>query len=169
MTDLFAATEGPQDVAADECPCPNPDDQYLMEIDEGGVTLTHKACGKQPRGDYLDLVCLPQTPVTVKAEPYGNCDGREWHGDHRCDCGIYLDVAVNHLAVMHNDQPYLIGRDYADRDGEVWRISDLRDAQDQPLVYLLPEGAGEPGPIAEIDEAYGPLTLQPLTPKETTA
>ncbi|GAA3153712.1 phiSA1p31-related protein [Streptomyces rectiviolaceus] len=166
MPDLFASTEGPVDLAADECSCPTSDGQFLMEIDAGSVLLTHKACGKEPRGDYHDLLNLPQIPVTVTATPYRNCDGSEWHGEYRCDCGIYLYATVSHLAVLHDGQPYLIDRDYADRDGEVWRISDLRDAQGQPLVFLLPEGAGELGPLPEIADDYGPLTLQPLTPKK---
>ena len=167
MTDLFQLTD-PQpfdedDTLADsECPCVEPDDQYLLEIDAGSVSLIHKACGKQPRGDYTDLVEMPQIPVTVKAEPYGNCDGGAWHGEYRCDCGILLFVAVNGRAVLHDDVPYLVGRDYADREGAVWRITDSVDAHGRPLVYLLPEGAGEDCPLGEIVADFGPLTLLPV-------
>lgn len=94
MPILFGPTEGlqyPEDVPtadAYECPCPTPDDQYLLEIDEGSVLLAHKACGKAPRGDWWqDNLSLMQVPVTVTAVPYGTCDGSEWHGEHRCDCG----------------------------------------------------------------------------------
>ncbi|MCL8016915.1 hypothetical protein [Streptomyces sp. AS02] len=84
-------------LADSECSCSQPDDQYLLEIDNGSVFLIHKACGKQPRGDYTCLVEMPPVQVTVVAEPYGNCDGREWHGEYRCDCGIALVATVNGL------------------------------------------------------------------------
>lgn len=101
MTDLYQwLTTVPstgQDVALDEseCPCPKPDGQYELSIDAGSVLLTHKACGKQPRGDYLDLVEMAPIPVTVKAEPYRGCDGGAWHGEYRCDCGTTLLVTPN--------------------------------------------------------------------------
>lgn len=142
-----------------ECQCKDPDDQYLMEIDGGGVDLTHKACGKRPRGDYTDLMEMLQIPVTVQAQPYGNCDGSEWHGEHRCDCGIFLFVTVNHRVVLHDDVPYLVGRDYADREGDVWHITDRLNAAGEPLVYLLPAGAGVDVALPEIVSDFGPLTL----------
>lgn len=98
MTDLFELSEPrpftEEDVAlADsECHCAEPDDQYELSVDEGGVHLTHKACGKQPAGDYLELVEMAPIPVTVKAEPYAGCDGSQWHGEYRCDCGVILLV-----------------------------------------------------------------------------
>jgi hypothetical protein len=83
-----------------ECPCPNPDDQYLMDIDGGSVSLTHKACGKPPRGDWMmESLAMDPVPVTVKGVPYGNCDGSQWHGDRRCDCGELADVTINGLTV----------------------------------------------------------------------
>ena len=164
MTDLFQLSE-PQPfneglaAGTDECTCSQPDDQYLMEIDNGSVSLTHRACGKQPRGDYIDLVEMARIPVTVKAEPYGNCDGSQWHGEYRCDCGIVLVPTVNGLSVVHDNVPYLAGRDYRDCDGSVWRITGDRDHQGRPLVYLLPQGAGEDCPLEEIVADFGPLTL----------
>lgn len=168
MTNLFEISE-PQPFAEDdaladsECPCLNPDDQYLLAIDAGSVFLTHKACGKQPRGDYTDLVEMLQIPVTVKAEPYGNCDGGAWHGEYRCDCGSVLVATVNGLTVEYEGVPYLIGREYADCDGDLWRITDQRDAQGRPLVFLLPEGAGEDVPLEQIASDFGPLTLAPAS------
>lgn len=96
MTHLFLTTEDQtpsaedQALADSECSCLKPDDQYLLEVDAGSVSLVHKACGKQARGDYLDLVEMAPIPVTVTAVPYGGCDGSEWHGEYRCDCGIAL-------------------------------------------------------------------------------
>ena len=52
-----------------------------------------------------------------------------------------------------------MGRDYTDREGAVWRITEAVNAQDQPLVYLLPEGSGEDCPLGEIVADFGPLTL----------
>jgi hypothetical protein len=144
-----------------ECACSPPDDQYLLEIDWDSVSLIHKACGKPPRGDYTDLLQMPQIPVTVQAQPYGNCDGSEWHGEHRCDCGVSLFLTVNHRAVLHDDVPYLVGRDYADREGAAWHITDQVNAQGEPLVYLLPEGAGVDVALPEIVADFGPLTLTP--------
>lgn len=100
MSSPFRAVEGPHhdedEVWADsECRCADPDDQYLLEIDNGAVFLIHKTCGKQPSGDYTDLVEMGPIPVTVTAVPYGSCDGREWHGEYRCDCGIALVATVN--------------------------------------------------------------------------
>lgn len=169
MTDLFQLSEPqPFDVGlaagTDECPCPTPDDQYLLEIDAGSVFLTHKACGKTPRGDWWqDSLSLLQVPVTVTPVPYGICDGSEWHGEHRCDCGVVAVVEVNDRAVMHNGLPYLIGRDYRDREGETWHITDDRDRAGRPLVYLLPQGAGEDCPLEEIVTDFGPLTLAPTS------
>lgn len=101
MPDLFWLADPepvePEGVNDFDCSCPDPDDQYLLEIDNGSVSLVHKACGKQPYDDYVDMVELPQIPVTVKALPYGNCDGREWHGEYRCDCGIALVASINGL------------------------------------------------------------------------
>jgi hypothetical protein len=166
MSNLFELSE-PQPfdedhiVADAECPCTKPGDQYLLEIDNGSVFLVHQACGKQPRGDYLDLVEMARLPVTVKAEPYGNCDGGAWHGEYRCDCGIALVATVNDLAVVHDDVPYLVGRDYADREGALWRVTGDRDRHGRPLVYLLPKDAGEAVPLEEIVSDFGPLVLHP--------
>lgn len=174
MTDLFQLSEPPafteEDAAlADsECSCTDPDGQYEMLVDEGGVSLTHKACGKQPPGDYLDLVEMAPIPVTVTAEPYGNCDGTEWHGEHRCDCGITLLVTVNGLSVVHEGVPYLVGRDYADREGDLWHITGDRDRACRPLVYLLPKGSGEDCPLEEIVSDFGPLTLAPQSTTNLT-
>jgi hypothetical protein len=171
VTILFGPDEGlewgpsdPDTTANTECVCPNPDDQYVLEVDAGSVFLIHKACGKQPAGDYLDLLQVDRIPVTVTAYPYGNCDGSQWHGEHRCDCGVVLVATVNGLSVVHNDVPYLVGRDYADTDGALWRITDTVDRQDRPLVHLLPEGAGEYIPLEEAVDSFGPLALAPQVP-----
>ncbi|TXS50153.1 phiSA1p31-related protein [Streptomyces sp. t39] len=150
-----------------ECPCPAPDDQYLLTIDEGGVFLTHKACGKAPRGDWWqESLSLTQVPVTLTHEPYGTCDGSQWHGEHQCDCGTIAVIEVNDRAVMHDGLPYLIGRDYTDRDSAVWRITDNRDRAGKPLVFVLPEGAGEDIPLGDVVSDFGPLTLAPVATKE---
>lgn len=114
MTDLFRIVE-PQEAnqphpSDSECGCPNPDDQYLMEIDAGSVSLIHKACGKQARGDYLDLVEMAPIPVTVTAVPYGGCDGSEWHGEYRCDCGISLVVTIPPRTVPGGRLPFTRNR-----------------------------------------------------------
>lgn len=93
-----------------QCACLNPDDQYLLEIDNGAVFLVHKACGKQPAGDYTDLVEMRPIPVTLTAEPYGNCDGREWHGDYRCDCGVALVATINLRSVPGGQLPFTRNR-----------------------------------------------------------
>ncbi|MET7713726.1 phiSA1p31-related protein [Streptomyces sp. NPDC005407] len=168
MTLSYGFVDAPEPVAEQQgdttstCGCAEPDDQYLLEIDEGSVHLTHQACGKPPRGDWWqDTLSLAQVPVTLTVEPYGNCDGTEWHGEHRCDCGVIAAADVTNLAVLHDDVPYLIGRDYTDRDGESWRITDQRDHNGHPLAYLNPKGAGEPVPLAQVVDEYGPLALVP--------
>lgn len=164
MSIVFSPDEGIGGLPASvdlECPCPDPDDQYLLEVDNGSVFLVHRTCGKQPRGDYPDLVEMPSIPVTVTVEPYGNCDGSEWHGEYRCDCGVALIATVNDRTVVHDDVPYLIGRDYSDRDGAAWHITESRDRDGRPLVYLLPQGAGEDCPLGQVVEEYGPLNLIP--------
>lgn len=110
VPDLFRLAD-PQDVdqphpSDEECRCPSPDDQYLLEVDNGAVFLIHRACGKQPSGDYTDLVETGPIAVTVKAVPYGGCDGSEWHGEHRCDCGIALVATVNPRTVPGGRLPY---------------------------------------------------------------
>lgn len=177
MTLSFQAVDGEADQAEDavdladiECSCENPDDQYLLEVDAGSVILVHKACGKQPCGDYLDLVELPPTAVTVTAEPYGNCDGQEWHGEHRCDCGIILAATVNDRAVVYDGRPYLIGRVYKGEDWDLWRVTEDVDAQGQPFIHLVTrEGTSEGGPvpIGRVVSFWNRLTLQPLTSKES--
>ena len=84
-----------------------------------------------------------------------------WHGDFRCDCGIILVATVNGRAVLHDGVPYLVGRDYADCDGDVWHITDRVDEDGHPLVYLLPEGTGADVPLGQIVGDFGPLTLCP--------
>lgn len=116
MTHLFLTTEDltpsaeDQALADSECPCLKPDDQYLLEVDAGSVSLVHKACGKQARGDYLDLVEMAPVPVTVTAVPYGGCDGAEWHGEYRCDCGISLAVTVPPRTVPGGRLPFTRNR-----------------------------------------------------------
>lgn len=81
---------GPDDSG---CQCPPGDNQFLLEIEEGQAVLIHAACGKQPPanwGDWHDLVSMGPIPVTVGWER--ECDGSEWHGEHRCDCDSYVVV-----------------------------------------------------------------------------
>jgi hypothetical protein len=151
-----------------ECSCEKPDDQYLLDIDQGAVSLVHKACGKQMHGDYHDLVEAGPVPVTVKAVPYGGCDGQQWHGEYQCDCGIILATTVNDRAVVHDGRPYLIGRDYKDKDWDLWRITGNVDAQGQPLMHLVArDGTNRGGlvPIGRVASFWNRLILQPL-PKE---
>ncbi|MER6092517.1 phiSA1p31-related protein [Streptomyces bluensis] len=139
-----------------ECPCINPDDQYLLEIDAGAAVLVHKACGKQAQGWLDDAFSLDRIPVTLHWH-----DGRPTYPED--DDGSYGWLTVNGRAVMHDDVPYLVGRDYTDREGAVWHVTDSVDAQDRPLVYLLPEGAGENCPLGEIVGDFSPLALVPAT------
>jgi hypothetical protein len=152
MTILFGPTEGHDPLANRECPCPDPDDQYLLDVDAGSVGLTHKACGKQPRQWLDDAFSLDRIPVTLHWH-----DGRPTLPDD--DDNSYGVLTVNGLAVVHDDVPYLVGRDYTDCEGGVWRITGLRDEHDRPTVYLLPEGAGEDCTLEEIVHDFGPLTL----------
>lgn len=146
----------------DECPCPDPDDQYLMQIDCGAVFLTHKACGKPPRSWIDDAFGTDEIPVTL----HWTHDGPTAADD---DDNSYGTFTINGRAVLYGDVPYLVDRQYADRDGAVWHITELVDGQDRPLVFLLPEGAGEYVPLGEAVDDFGPLTLQPIpTDKETT-
>ena len=155
--------EGQLHPADVECPCPNPDDQYLLEIDAGTVFLTHKACGKTPKQWLDDAYSLDRIPVTLRWY-----NGRPAHPED--DDNSYGLLRINGLTVVHEDVPYLVDRDYADRDGAVWHITDLPDAQDRPLVFLQPGGAGEYVPLAEVVADFGPLTLIPIpTSEETTA
>lgn len=158
MTDLFA----PDPTVNRECPCPDPDDQYLMQIDAGTVYLTHKACGKQPRAWLDDAFSLDRIPVTLQWH-----DGRPTHPED--DDSSYGWLTVDDRCVVHDDAPYLIGREYADREGALWHITELVDRQDRPLAFLLPEGAGEYVPLGEVVDDFGPLTLVPTTDKQTTA
>lgn len=156
-TNLFA----PDPTVNRECPCPDPDDQYLMQIDCGTVYLTHKACGKQPRSWIDDAFGTNELPVTL-----------HWHHHPPTaaddDDGSYGLITINGRAVLYRDVPYLVGREYADREGAVWHITDLTDREGRPLVFLLPEGAGEHVPLGEAVDDFGPLTLLPIpTDKET--
>ncbi|MDX3672668.1 phiSA1p31-related protein [Streptomyces europaeiscabiei] len=135
-----------------ECDCPDPDDQYLMEIDAGTVYLTHKACGRSPRAWLDDAFSLDRVPVTLHWH-----DGRPVHPDD--DDNSYGVLSINGRCVVHDDVPYLVGRNYRDRENSIWRVTDSVDAQDRPMVYLLPEGAGVDIPLAEAVSDFGPLSL----------
>ncbi|MFE6126669.1 hypothetical protein ACFQ6Q_00130 [Streptomyces sp. NPDC056437] len=101
------------------CPCPAPDDQYLLEIDEGSVLLTHKTCGKSPRGDWWqDCLSLMQSPVTLAVVPYGGCDGSEWHGEYRCDCGVVAALALQPVGQVTSIELVIQSRKTAD---DPWR------------------------------------------------
>ncbi|MCX4885930.1 phiSA1p31-related protein [Streptomyces sp. NBC_00847] len=163
MTDTTSSF-APDPTVGRECPCPDPDDQYLMEIDAGSVFLTHKACGKQPRSWLDDAFSLDRIPVTLHWH-----DGRPTHAED--DDSSYGVLTVNGRTVAYDDVPYLVDRQYADREGAVWHVTELVDGQDRPLVFLLPEGSGEYVPLGEVVDDFGPLTLRPLTTtdKETNS
>lgn len=76
---------------ADGCTCPQPaDDRYLLEIDAGGVFVTHVACGKQPTGDWWDdALQLAPVPVQIRAEK--DCPG--WH-KYSCDCDVWAQITI---------------------------------------------------------------------------
>lgn len=139
-----------------ECSCADPDDQYLLEIDCGSADFTHKACGKSPKPQFDDAFSMDRIPVTLNWH-----EGRPTYPDY--DADSYGVLTVNHRAVLHDDVPYLVDRQYADRDGAAWHITELVDQQDRPLVFLLPEGAGEYIPLAELVDDFGPLTLVSAT------
>ncbi|MER5277746.1 hypothetical protein ABT025_18585 [Streptomyces sp. NPDC002809] len=71
------------------CQCPNPDDQYLMEIDAGSVGLRHTACGR-PAGDWTDdAYSMEAVPVTL-----------HWHVDKDYwtnEVDAYGDITINAL------------------------------------------------------------------------
>lgn len=156
MTDVFA----PDPTVDRECPCPDPDDQYLMQIDAGTVYLTHKACGKHPRSWLDDAFGTDEIPVTLTWHRHGPTAA----DDNEDSYGL---LTINGRAVLYDDVPYLVDREYADREGAVWRITELVDRQDRPMVFLLPEGAGEHVPLSEIVADFGPLTLLPHHPADT--
>ncbi|MFF2522482.1 hypothetical protein [Streptomyces liangshanensis] len=97
-----------ESAAEDECSCPE-DGQYVLEIDCGSISILHKACGKArpDRGDALDTLFLDAVPVTLATEPYGNCDGSRWHGEHQCDCGTVDVITINGL-----DKPEALPADF---------------------------------------------------------
>jgi hypothetical protein len=98
---------------------------------------------------------MDRIPVTLHWH-----EGRPTYPDY--DADSYGVLTVNHRAVLHEDVPYLVGRDYADCEGAAWHITDQVNAQGEPMVYLLPEGAGADVPLPEIVADFGPLTL--ITP-----
>jgi hypothetical protein len=92
----------------DECSCELPvDPRYLLQIEEGSVSLTHAACGKQPPtawGDWHDLIDMQPIPVTLEWTP--ECDGYPWHGLTACDHGAYIEVTLQepeHLEPAEGD------------------------------------------------------------------
>ncbi|MFE7780334.1 hypothetical protein [Streptomyces nigrescens] len=89
------AAEEEADLDDDTCPCENPDDQYVMEIDEGRVALHHAACGKAPNwgGDWEELVF--SSPVTVRAAWESDCTGVHY-SDYTfgCDCDHWVQVTL---------------------------------------------------------------------------
>lgn len=90
------APDSEQDTDLDDgtCPCENPDDQYVMDIEEGNVYLRHAACGKVPNwGDWNDLVC--SGPVPVRAVWESNCTGSHRSGyTLSCDCDYWVQVTL---------------------------------------------------------------------------
>lgn len=61
---LFAARQ--EDVLhPDTCPCVNPYDQYLMEIDCGTAVFIHAVCGKPPGPWFEDAFTMRPVAVTL--------------------------------------------------------------------------------------------------------
>lgn len=77
------------DLSDFECRCPDPDDQYLMEVDCGSVDFRHAACGKRP-GSWADDAFGMQ-PVAVTLRWHSSRD--RWTGE----VDAYGDVTVNGL------------------------------------------------------------------------
>ncbi|WP_330479924.1 hypothetical protein OG301_38965 (plasmid) [Streptomyces platensis] len=92
------AQDAAQDVDLDDntCPCESPDDQYVMEIEEGQLYLRHAACGKVPNwagGDWRDLVF--SGPVPVRAAWESDCTGSHRSGyTFACDCDHWVQVTL---------------------------------------------------------------------------
>jgi len=157
--------EIPGDYAAHICRCTNPDDQYLLEVDCGSASLTHKACGKQPASWLDDAFSMSQVPVTLHWH-----DGRPTHPED--DDSSHGQLTVNDRAVICDGKAYLIGRVYREvADGDLWRITGDVDKQGQPLMHLVaPDGKprGGPVPIGRVANWLNTLTLQPLNTLEET-
>lgn len=85
-------TPDPDDLG---CQCPPGDNRFLLAIEEGGIILTHAACGKQPAahwGDWQEVVTM-DTPIPVTAKWATDCDGSRWHGGGTpCDCDHWIEV-----------------------------------------------------------------------------
>jgi len=84
--------DSPDEPARDECPCPKPDDQYLLEIDAGSVFLTHAPCGKPPRDSSEMVESLQLGPVQVQIRPESDCTG--FHYEHTCDCDFWAQATI---------------------------------------------------------------------------
>ncbi|MFB7359620.1 phiSA1p31-related protein [Streptomyces gardneri] len=157
-SDPFNPTDTPSLDASKPCTCANPNGQYDLELDSSSVVIVHTACGRPPGEWASDALFMSRVPVTITWTTTIDTE----HGE--------IDLAghavVNDRAVFHDGAPYLIGRDYADCGGALWRITDAVDHDGRPLVFLLPEGAGEDAPLAEIATDFGPLVL---TSKEGTS
>lgn len=85
-------TPDPDDLG---CQCPPGDNRFLLAIEEGGIILTHAACGKQPAanwGDWQEVVTM-DTPIPVTAKWATDCDGSRWHGGGTpCDCDHWIEI-----------------------------------------------------------------------------
>lgn len=101
------------------CQCPPGDNQYLLELEEGGVVLVHAACGKQPPanwGDWTDLVSMGPIPVTLDWER--ECDGSRWHGMDPCDHGSYIVVTATSVPEDVRTQALELSHQHATRRRE---------------------------------------------------
>lgn len=87
----------------DDCRCPNPDDQYLLEIDASSVFLRHVACGKQVGDWATDTLHLPPTAVTMK----WTVDKDNWTGEVS---DAWADLTVNGLPQDVQDAAVAMGR-----------------------------------------------------------
>jgi hypothetical protein len=90
----------PEEYTDNGCSCPPEDDLWLLEVEEGGIQLRHKTCGRPPMdswGDWVDLVQM--APVEVRLAWVPDCDGSMWHGMDRCDHGSTIELKQDGPAV----------------------------------------------------------------------
>ncbi|MFJ4846309.1 MULTISPECIES: hypothetical protein [unclassified Streptomyces] len=77
-----AAVEVAEEGRLAACDCVEPEGPSPFEVDEGGISILHQACGKPPADDaWVHDGHLGPLPVTVRWEP--DCTG-DHHG--ACDC-----------------------------------------------------------------------------------
>ncbi|MFD7922467.1 hypothetical protein ACFV3R_24985 [Streptomyces sp. NPDC059740] len=84
------------DVDDGSCACQKPDDQYLMAIEEGQVSLRHATCGKPPNwGDWTDLTYSDPVPVRAEWKREGSCTGAHYSDyTYACDCDHWVQITL---------------------------------------------------------------------------